>query len=103
MLVLAIVLVGQALRRATTATQAGAPAVGARSLAVAVALAVTVALLKPFGFAVSLALLTFFLALFIYRRRWPVAMTTAVCMSAVFYFIFVFALNVDLPAGPWGF
>ena len=61
------------------------------------ALVVAVALLKPLGFAVSFAALTFFIAAVMYRRPLWVAALTGVIASAAFYAVFVLALGVKLP------
>jgi len=74
-----------------------------RALAVWFALAVSIAALKPLGFAVSLAALTFFIAAVMYRRPPALAAALALANAAAFYVLFPLALGVPLPAGVLGF
>ena len=74
-----------------------------RALAVWFALAVSIAALKPLGFVVSLAALTFFIAAVMYRRPPALAAALAVANAAAFYLLFALALGVPLPAGVLGF
>jgi putative tricarboxylic transport membrane protein len=74
-----------------------------RALAVWFALAVSIAALKPLGFVVSLAALTFFIAAVMYRRPPALAAALAVANAAAFYVLFALALGVALPAGVLGF
>ena len=74
-----------------------------RALAVWFALAVSIAALKPLGFVVSLAALTFFIAAVMYRRPPALAAALAVANAAAFYVLFALALGVPLPAGVFGF
>ena len=74
-----------------------------RALAVWFALAVSIAALKPLGFVVSLAALTFFIAAVMYRRPPALAAALAVANAAAFYVLFALALGVALPAGVFGF
>ncbi len=74
-----------------------------RALAVWLALAVSVAALKPLGFVVSFAALTFFIAAVMYRRPPALAAALAVANAAAFYVLFALALGVPLPAGVLGF
>jgi hypothetical protein len=52
---------------------------------------------------VSFVLLTIFFIAVLDRR--PILMATGigVAMALAFHILFVIALNVSLPAGPWGF
>ena len=61
------------------------------------ALALSVALLKIAGFAVSFAVLTFFIVAVMYRRPYWVAATVAIAAAAGFYVVFALALGVKLP------
>ncbi|HYH42299.1 MAG TPA: tripartite tricarboxylate transporter TctB family protein [Burkholderiales bacterium] len=72
------------------------------ALAVWVAFAACVALLKVLGFLLALGLLTLFLVALIYRRPWKVALAVAVGISAGFYLVFPLALSVPLPVGVFG-
>ncbi len=63
----------------------------------------SIALLKPLGFQLSFALLTFFVVAGIYRRPLPAALAIAVGCSLGFYLVFPLALNVSLPVGMFGF
>ncbi len=68
-----------------------------------VGLMISIALLQPAGFVVSFLLLTMFLVMAIFRRRFLAALTLGVAASAGFWLLFVKLLQVQLPAGPWGF
>lgn len=103
MLIVALLLAAQSLRGGTAHPSQAFSAGQRRALAVIVALAITVALLKPIGFTVAFGLLTLFLVRYLYQRTWGVAAGSAVALSAGFYLVFVFALGVELPAGPLGF
>jgi putative tricarboxylic transport membrane protein len=61
------------------------------------------ALLKPLGFVISFALLTFFIIAVLFRRPLRNAALTAVLTAAAFYLIFPLALGVSLPTGWLGF
>ncbi len=74
-----------------------------RALAVWFALVVSIAALKPLGFAASLAALTFFVAAVMYRRPPALAAALALANAAAFYVLFALALGVPLPAGVLGF
>ena len=68
-----------------------------RALATWVVLAVSIALLKFVGFAISFAALTFFIVAVMYRRAPVVAALVAFGIVAGFYLVFPFALGVALP------
>lgn len=55
------------------------------------------------GFAISFVLLTVFYIVVLERRSLAHALAIAVALALAFYVLFVFALGVSLPAGPWGF
>jgi len=74
-----------------------------RALAVWLALAVSVAALKPLGFVASFAALTFFIVACMYRRPLALAAAVAAASAAAFYVLFPLALGVPLPAGVFGF
>ena len=74
-----------------------------RALATWLALVASVAVLKPLGFAVSFAALTFFVVAVMYRRSPAIAATVAVTSAAGFYLLFTYALGVSLPVGVLGF
>ena len=74
-----------------------------RALSTWLALAVSIALFKPLGFAISFALLTYFLVAVMYRRPLKVAALVALAGTVGFYLVFSLALGVPLPAGPLGF
>jgi putative tricarboxylic transport membrane protein len=74
-----------------------------RALAVWLALAVSVAALKPLGFVASFAALTFFIAAVMYRRPLALAAAVAAASAAAFYVLFPLALGVPLPVGVFGF
>jgi putative tricarboxylic transport membrane protein len=103
MVVLSLMLV---LRSAFTAAAPGKPVdwVGiARALSVWAAFAVCVALMKPLGFLIALALLTLFVVAVMYGQPLKVALAVAVGNAAGFYLIFGLALQLSLPPGPLGF
>lgn len=66
-------------------------------------LAVSIALLKPLGFTVSFLLLVFFLVMVIFRQSFLAALSVGAGAAVGFWLLFVKALQVQLPAGPWGF
>ena len=68
-----------------------------RAFATWAALVIAVALMKWTGFAAAFAALTFFIACVMYRRRWWVGAVSGVLAAAVFYAVFVLALDVKLP------
>ena len=61
------------------------------------AFAVSVAILKLVGFAVSFAALTFFIVFVMYRRPLATAALVAIGLAAGFYAVFPLALGVPLP------
>lgn len=66
-------------------------------------LMVSIALLKPAGFIVSFLLLVAFLVMGVFRRRLVTALAVGLGSSVGFWLLFVKLLDVQLPAGPWGF
>lgn len=74
-----------------------------RALIAWLAFAVSVALFKPLGFAVSFGLLCFFIVAVMYRRPLKVAAAVAVASALGFYLAFPLALGVSLPVGVLGF
>jgi putative tricarboxylic transport membrane protein len=68
-----------------------------RALATWGALALSVAALKPVGFIISFAALTFFMVAVMYRRSALTAALVALGTVAGFYLIFPLALGVALP------
>lgn len=74
-----------------------------RALFTWVAFVVAAALLKPLGFVLSFALLTFAIVAFVFRRPLYKAAATAVLTAAAFYLTFPIALGVALPTGWLGF
>ncbi len=75
----------------------------ARALIVWAAFAVCVALIKPLGFLIALALLTLFIVAVMYGQSLKVALAVAIGNAAGFYLVFGLALQLSLPAGPLGF
>jgi putative tricarboxylic transport membrane protein len=74
-----------------------------RALAVWLALAVSVAALKPLGFVASFAALTFFIVACMYRRPLALAAAVAAASATALHVLFPLALGVPLPAGVLGF
>jgi putative tricarboxylic transport membrane protein len=75
----------------------------ARALSGWVGLALAIALFRWLGFALSLVLLTIFLLVALDRRPMLLALVIGAALAAAFHSVFVIALGVSLPAGPWGF
>jgi putative tricarboxylic transport membrane protein len=59
--------------------------------------------LPRLGFTLSLALLTIFLVIVLDRRSVWTALSVAFGLGLSFYVVFVLALGLPLPSGPWGF
>jgi len=75
----------------------------ARALAAWLALMVAIALLGRIGFALSFVVLTIFLIVFLDRRSPWLAFGVGAALAVAFHLIFVVALDISLPAAPWGF
>lgn len=103
MVVLSLVLVLQSGFSAKTSEKTVDWTGIGRALMVWAAFAVCVALMKPLGFLIALALLTLFVVTVMYGQSLKVALAAAVGNAAGFYLIFGLALQIDLPAGPLGF
>jgi putative tricarboxylic transport membrane protein len=73
-----------------------------RALGTWLAFVAAIALLKPLGFVLSLALLTFFIVTFIFRRSPITAAITAGAIALGFHLTFPVALGVQLPVGLLG-
>jgi putative tricarboxylic transport membrane protein len=103
-LMIALSLALIASRLLTAREEAGAPdwSAIARALSTWLAFAAAVALLKPLGFLVSFALLTFFLVAFVFRRSPLTAAVTALAVALGFQITFPWALGVPLPVGLLG-
>ncbi len=74
-----------------------------RALAGWLAMALSIYLFRWTGFAASFVLLTMFFIVIIERRPALPALGIGVALALVFHLLFVVALGVSLPAGPWGF
>jgi len=74
-----------------------------RSLAGWVAVMVAIALLGTIGFLLSFVILTVFLIVALDRRPLLLAVGVGLGLAAVFYLVFVIALDVSLPKAVWGF
>jgi putative tricarboxylic transport membrane protein len=74
-----------------------------RALAGWFGLMVAIALFGWIGFSVGFVILTVFLILALDRRPLLLSVGVGVGLAAVFHLLFVRALDVSLPAGPWGF
>jgi putative tricarboxylic transport membrane protein len=59
--------------------------------------------LPRLGFSLGLALLTIFLVVVLDRRSFWTALSVAFGLALSFYVVFVLALGLSLPSGPWGF
>lgn len=102
MVVLSLMLMVRSGLSVTTGKTVDWAGVG-RALIVWAVFAVCVALIKPLGFLIALALLTLFVVAVMYGQSLKVALAVAVGNAAGFYLIFGLALQLDLPAGPLGF
>lgn len=74
-----------------------------RAFAAWSAFALAVALLKPLGFVIAFALVTLFIVCVMFGRRFATSALVAVGSAAAFFLVFVIALGLKLPAGPFGF
>ena len=102
-----------ALSLALNATSVMRPAPGAgksvdwrgigRALLVWAVFAGSIALLKPLGFLIVLALLTLFVVAVMYGKPLATACAAAAGNALGFYLVFPLALNVSLPVGVLGF
>jgi putative tricarboxylic transport membrane protein len=79
----------------------GAPTI--RALTGWLAVMIAIFLAGRIGFVVSYILLTAFLIYALDRRPVWLAAAVGVGLSVAFHVLFVRALDVSLPAGPWGF
>ncbi len=102
MVALSLVLIVNAVRKDQPRSGIDWRAAG-RALATWLAFAVSVALMGSLGFLISFALLTFFVVAFVFRRSLLTAGVTAVVTALAFHLIFPVALDVQLPAGIFGF
>lgn len=105
MVVLSVVLVASTLARPARAAEGEGVnwrEVG-NALTAWAALAVCIGMLKILGFAVSFALLAFFVVAFIYGRPVKTALLVGCGGSLGFHLLFSQALNVSLPVGVLGF
>ena len=70
-----------------------------RALTCWLALAVCVALLKPIGFVLAFALLTWFIVAVMYRQSQRKAWALAIGGALLFHVLFVVVLDIQLPEG----
>jgi putative tricarboxylic transport membrane protein len=75
----------------------------ARALAGWLAVMGSIMVLPRLGFSLSLALLAVFLVIVLDRRSVWSALSVAFGLGLSFYLVFVLALGLPLPSGPWGF
>ena len=89
----------------SSGAESGAPFSNSAGRAISswLALMAAVGLLGPFGFLLSFVALTVFLLMAIDSRPVPLALGVAIGLALAFQLIFVAALDVPLPKGPWGF
>ena len=103
MVALSLFLIGGRIAKARVEDAGNADWKGiGRALGTWLAFVVAVALLKPLGFVLSLALLTFFLVIVIFRRSPVTADITAAGIALGFHLTFPVALGVQLPVGLLG-
>lgn len=104
LIALSVVLMFQSVSRRAAAARAGtAWREVSRALGAWAVLAASIALLKPLGFLLSFALLTFVVVSLIYRRPLLHGLAAGVGGPLMFYLLFPLALNVALPVGVLGF
>lgn len=101
MLALSLVLVVRvAVRRAVGPPAAPVQWKGVgRALACWAGLAACVALLKPAGFIVSFALLSWFIVAILCRKRARIAIALSIGWAVLFWLVFGWGLDMSLPAG----
>jgi putative tricarboxylic transport membrane protein len=103
MVALSLFLIGSRIAKARVEDEGPADWKGiGRALGTWLVFVVAVALLKPLGFVLSLALLTFFLVTVIFRRSPVTAAITAGAIALGFHLTFPVALGVQLPVGLLG-
>ena len=101
MIVLSLVLVVRSLRASPVERRSDPTRM--RALVCWAALVGCVLLSKPIGFVASLALLCWFVATMLFAQRQRIAVPFALAAASAFWLVFVVALDVALPRGPWGF
>ncbi len=74
-----------------------------RAIAGWLAMALSIFLYRWIGFAASFVLLTVFFIVVIERRPALPALGIGLALALTFHLLFVVALGVSLPTGPWGF
>ena len=103
MVALSVFLIGGRIAKARVEDERNADWKGiGRALGTWLAFVVAVALLKPLGFVLSIALLTFFIVTVIFRRSPITAIITAGAIALGFHLTFPVALGVQLPVGLLG-
>jgi putative tricarboxylic transport membrane protein len=75
----------------------------ARAIGIWIGFMSAIALLKPLGFLVTFVLLAVFLVFIVSRRSLWTALMVGLGGALGFYVLFVVALGVPVPVGPWGF
>jgi len=108
LLVTSLALLVQALRAPSAPPSApAAPTLASRAQArpalALVALFVHALVMESIGFTVATAALLAFLFVMVAPRRWPLGIAGGIVSAAVAYLVFKVWLQVELPAGPWGF
>ena len=105
LVVLSLLLVASALKKRERLRDAAPSGRGevARALGAWAAFAACAALLPVLGFLLSFALLTVFVACFMYGRPLRVGIIAGALGAAAFYLVFPVALEVALPVGLLGF
>jgi putative tricarboxylic transport membrane protein len=104
LIVLALSLIAIDLARLTPeGTHKSGAWPAARALGGWLAVMVSIILLPRLGFSLSLALLTIFLVVALERRSFWTALIVSFGLALSFYVVFIVALGLSLPSGPWGF
>lgn len=102
MLVLSLILMVRTLALPAAAKSVDWGGAG-RALTAWAVFAASIILMQFLGFLAALALLTLFVVAVMYGKPLKVALAAAAGNAAGFYLVFSLALQLNLPAGPWGF
>ena len=101
MIVLSLVVVVRGLRAPVQTARTDGPS-SARVLTCWTAIVACVLFSKFIGFFASLALLFWFVATVLFKRRQLTSVTLALAAALGFWLLFDLALGVSLPRGAWG-
>jgi hypothetical protein len=103
MVALSLALVARAVRRAAPRALGAGWGEHARPLATWLAFAAAALAIEWIGFAAGFALLTGFVARYVFARPWRTTLLVGALCPLGFLLVFPLLLGVRLPAGPFGF